>query len=135
MRVSLRRCLRVGDRAGQPVEDLGVVPDELHALTLRDVLQDNDDLMAAAGKLLAEGTPRVLRAEAAEPEAGEVRLTITSNAVASVDVYVAGRPVATAETPDGTTEVTIAAAPAGALVRLEGFDTSGTLVAATQLEL
>jgi hypothetical protein len=135
MRVSLRRCLRVGDRSGQPVEDLGVVPDEMHALSRLDVLEDNDDLMAAAGKLLAAGTPRVLRAEAADPAAGKVELTVTTDAVASVDVYVSGRPVATSATDDGTTGISIPAAAAGAVVRLEGFDAAGTLVAATQLEL
>ena len=61
MRVSLRRCLRVGSRFGQPVEDLGVVPDALHALTKRDLLEENVDLMAAAGALLAQRTPRLLR--------------------------------------------------------------------------
>ena len=55
MRVALRRCLRVGTRSGQPVEDLGVVPDSLHPLTKRDLLEENVDLMAAAGALLAHG--------------------------------------------------------------------------------
>ena len=61
MRVALRRCLRVGTRFGQPVEDLGVVPDALHALTKRDLLEENTDLMAAAGALLAQRTPRLLQ--------------------------------------------------------------------------
>ena len=52
-RVALRRCLRVGDRFGQPVEDLGVVPDQRHDLTRRDLLEDNADLMEFAGSLLA----------------------------------------------------------------------------------
>ena len=38
MRVALRRCLRVlGTRSGQPVEDLGVVPDQPHPLAISSV--------------------------------------------------------------------------------------------------
>lgn len=132
MRVSLRRCLRVGARFGQPVEDLGVVPDSLHPLTRRDLLEDNVDLMAAAGKLLAEATPRALRVEAAPPASGMQQLSVTTRSVVGVDVYFAGRPVATSPTSDGTTEVTIPVAPPGTVMRIEGFDDSGTLVAATQ---
>jgi hypothetical protein len=133
MRVSLRRCLRVGARYGQPVEDLGVVPDSLHPLTRRDLLEDNVDLMAAAGRLLAEETPRALRAEAAAPASGMQQLSVTTRSVASVDVYIAGRPVATSPTSDGTTEVIIPfPPPPGTVARIEGFDDSGTLVAATQ---
>ena len=37
LRVAVRRTVRVGDRSGTPVEDLGVVPDERHAMTRRDL--------------------------------------------------------------------------------------------------
>lgn len=135
MRVALRRCLRVGARFGQPVEDLGVIPDERHPLTLRDVLEDNVDLMTAAGALLAARTPRVLRVQAAAPSGGKRKLSITTTSVASVDVYLGGRPVATSPTADGTTAVTIPAGSAGAVVHVEGYDGSGELVAATQQTL
>ena len=62
MRVSLRRTLRVGDRAGQPVEDLGVMRDEAHRMTRDDLLNSNRDLLNRAGALLAAGTPRRLDA-------------------------------------------------------------------------
>jgi hypothetical protein len=32
MRVAVRRTLRVGKRAGTPVEDLGIIPDACHFL-------------------------------------------------------------------------------------------------------
>ena len=131
MRVALRRCLRVGTRFGQPVEDLGVVPDSLHALTKRDLLEENVDLMAAAGALLAARTPRLLRFASAAAGAGKRKLTVTTGAVASIDVYVNGRPVATTATADGTTQVTVPAAD-GAVIRIEGYDAAGVLVAASQ---
>ena len=53
MRVAIRRTLRVGELSGTPVEDLGVRPDVLHKLTRADLLEDNVDLLDAAGELLA----------------------------------------------------------------------------------
>jgi hypothetical protein len=131
MRVALRRCLRVGTRFGQPVEDLGVVPDALHALTKRDLLEENTDLMAAAGALLAQGTPRLLSFASAAAGTGKRKLSVTTGAVASIDVYVNGRPVATKATTDGSSEITVPAA-AGNVIRLEGYDAGGVLVAASQ---
>ena len=46
------RCGSAGS-AGTPVEDLGVVPDELHPMTRDDVLSGNKDLLDHAGALLA----------------------------------------------------------------------------------
>jgi C-terminal processing protease CtpA/Prc len=51
-RVALRRSLRVGKLAGQPLEDFGVRPDERHHLSRRDLLEDNVDLMDHAIRLL-----------------------------------------------------------------------------------
>jgi C-terminal processing protease CtpA/Prc len=131
MRVALRRCLRVGTRMGQPVEDLGVVPDVIHELTQRDVLEDNDDLMAAAGELLAQRQPRELRFTSAAAGAQKRKLSITTTAIASIDIYVNGRPVATKTTTDGTSQITVPAT-AGDLIRVEGFDAGGTLQASSQ---
>jgi Peptidase family S41 len=52
MRVAMRRCLRVRDNAGIPVEDLGVVPDQVHRMTKRDLLESNKDLLNTAGAML-----------------------------------------------------------------------------------
>lgn len=55
MRVAIRASRRVGERAGLPLEDLGVEPDAIHRLTRRDLLEDNIDLINAAGRILAGG--------------------------------------------------------------------------------
>ncbi len=52
MRVAIRRCLRVRENAGIPVEDLGIVPDAQHCLTWRDLMEKNADLLEAAGRIL-----------------------------------------------------------------------------------
>ena len=54
MRVAIRRTTRVGENAGLPLEDLGVVPDVIHRLTRDDLLQDNRDLIAAATAILTQ---------------------------------------------------------------------------------
>ncbi len=130
MRVALRRCLRVGTRMGQPVEDLGVVPDALRGLTKRDLLEENADLMAAAGALLAQREPRLLRFTSTAAGARKRKLSCTTGSVTSIDVYVNDRPVATTATTDGTNQVTVPAA-AGDTVRIEGYDAGGTLVASS----
>jgi hypothetical protein len=52
MRVAVRRAIRVGRNAGIPVEDLGVVPREVHRMTRRDLLDGNGDLLERAAGLL-----------------------------------------------------------------------------------
>lgn len=54
MRVAIRRTTRVRDNAGQPLEDLGVVPDMLHQLTRDDVMNGNPDLIEEAARILAQ---------------------------------------------------------------------------------
>jgi hypothetical protein len=134
MRVALRRCLRVGSRFGQPVEDLGVVPNALHALTRNDLLEENADLIAAAGALLAQRTPRLLRFTSTAAGTGKHKLTVTTGSVASIDVYVNGRPVATTKTANGNTQITVPAA-AGNVIRIEGYDAAGLLVAASHQDV
>ena len=54
LRVAVLRCRRTGDRAGQMLEGVGVVPDEVHRPTRADRLEGSPDLMEAAGRWLAE---------------------------------------------------------------------------------
>ncbi|MFL6176976.1 MAG: hypothetical protein ACJ715_10005, partial [Ornithinibacter sp.] len=108
-----------------------VVPDALHELTQRDLLEENADLMAAAGLLLAQRQPRLLRFTSTPAGTGRRKVSVTTDSVASVDIYVNGRPVATTGTSDGNTQVTIPAA-ADDLIRIEGYDEAGMLVAASQ---
>jgi C-terminal processing protease CtpA/Prc len=133
-RVALRRSLRVGARSGQPVEDLGVLPDVRHQLTRRDLLESNADLMEKAGELLAAGTSRVLSASVVSSAGGTVTLSVTTKALSSLDIYVGPRPVRTTAVQDGGNEITLPAPAAGSTLRLEGFD-GDDLVAAQLLRL
>src|SRR5215217_8139749 len=63
MRVAIRRTSRVGERSGDPLEDLGAVPDVIHHLTKNDLHNDNEDLIARAASMLAALPVRVLSVE------------------------------------------------------------------------
>lgn len=128
MRVSLRRTLRVGRRAGEPVEDLGVTRDRAHAMTRNDLLNGNADLLDSAGALLAQGTPRRFDWDLSL-QGQMLSIALTTRNIESVDVYVDDRPAKDGTTvSDGTTDIQIPLPPSGAVLRVNGFD-GGLLVA------
>jgi Peptidase family S41 len=129
MRVSIRRTLRVGALAGTPVEDLGVPSEKRHELTRRDVLQGNLDLLEKAGTLLAGMPVRRLDGTPSLGAGGTLTLQVTTKGVERVDVYVDGRPRASADVTDGQHTLTVPGVPGATRVRLEGW-TAGELVAA-----
>jgi C-terminal processing protease CtpA/Prc len=132
-RVSLRRCLRVGLRWGEPVEDLGVVPDERYRMTRRDLLEGNADLLERAGEILAGETPRRLDAEVTRRTAERADLQVSTDALTGVDVYVNQRPAQPTVIADKEFTVSVPLPGTGpAVLRLEGFD-GDTLVAARTL--
>src|SRR5439155_27347442 len=61
MRVAALRCTRVGTRTGIPVEDYGVVTEVRYHMTKADVVGYNDDLIAAAAKILDKLPRQTLR--------------------------------------------------------------------------
>jgi hypothetical protein len=130
MRVAIRRSLRVGDLAGTPVEDLGIIPDEHYRLTRHDVLDGNLDLLDRAGALLAGMPKRALSLTSALDGGGTLTLQVTTEGIQRLDVYVDGRPRASADVSDGTSTVTVTGVAGATVVRVDGFDNGGELVAA-----
>jgi len=51
--VTIRRAVRVKANEGRILEDVGIVPDILYRMTLRDVIEQNQDMFERAGKELA----------------------------------------------------------------------------------
>lgn len=51
--VTMRRSLRVKASEGRVLEDVGIAPDVIYRMTLRDVMEDNQDLFEFAGTILA----------------------------------------------------------------------------------
>ncbi len=134
MRVSIRRTLRVGERAGTPVEDLGVIPDQRHQLTRNDLLFGNVDLINAAGAILAGMPVRKLTVAAAAAAGGSVRLRCETQGLNRLDVYKDGRPLHSLDVANGTHQVQVQGPTAGARIEVRGFD-GGVHVATRRLVL
>jgi hypothetical protein len=123
MRVSIRRTLRVGRRAGAPLEDLGVVPDRRHYLTRNDLLNGNQDLLNAAGALLKSMPVRTLAVTTLPVSAGPVNVVVRSRGMTRLDLYVDDRPVESVDVADGETTVPVPKAGTGpATLEIRGFD-------------
>lgn len=50
--LAMRRSIRVGRNSGRPLEELGIVPDDRHYITKRDLLENNYDLLRKAAEKL-----------------------------------------------------------------------------------
>jgi hypothetical protein len=135
MRVAIRRTLRVGKVAGTPVEDLGIVPDERHRMTRRDVLEGNVDLLEHAGRLLVTQPSRTLQVSVrAAPSGTGLTIELRGAGVDRADVYLDGRPRASADLIDGVASVTVEGVPGTRRVRAEGF-AGGVLVVTTDQDV
>jgi C-terminal processing protease CtpA/Prc len=118
MRVALRRSTRVGPMAGVPLEDLGVVPDEIHRITRNDLFNDNVDLIAHAASLLAKQKIRTLDAALSKRQ-----LSLTTRNLSRVDVYLNSRPAMSLDVKDGSTQIDLPATGAPLRsIRLDGYD-------------
>ncbi|CAM5295304.1 hypothetical protein GCM10010222_49440 [Streptomyces tanashiensis] len=127
MRVAIRRTLRVGAQSGTPVEDLGVAPDALHQMTRRDLLEDNVDLLAEAGRILAARPRHELAIRGVSPGDASLTLSVRTEAMDRLDVYVDDRPRASVDVVDGETELGVPGVVTTASVRIDGFS-AGELV-------
>jgi hypothetical protein len=126
--VAIRRLLRVGPNAGTPLEDYGVVPDELHATTRRDITNGEVDLLAAAAALLARSGPRHFDVDLNE-SGGELTATFTSAGIERVDVVVDGRTRLTLDVAGSHGPVVVPGAGSPEAVTVAGY-AGGDVVAA-----
>lgn len=109
-RVAIRRCTRVGQRSGQPVEDLGVVPDlPVYRMTRNDLLNHNADLIAHACGVLADMPRQRLSATVTRSAGGMLDVTLVTSNLQRVDLLANGRPVHTVDVKDGSTSFKIPA--------------------------
>jgi Peptidase family S41 len=140
MIVAMRRSVRIGLRAGSPLEEFGVSPDVLHLMTKRDLLDDNVDLLAHAARLIRQQPSFRL---SLRPVSGKGASGIVVSAASKVppskagrkivrlDIYVNGRPVRSIDAVNGTvppTQVAIARGGSTA-VEAQAWDRAGRLVA------
>jgi hypothetical protein len=120
MIVAMRRSIRVGLRAGSPLEEFGVSPDVLHLMTRRDVLEDNSDLLVRAARLIRRQPSfrlSVTPVSGARPSgivvsaASKTPPSKANRAISRLDIYMNARPVLSIDAEDGAvapTQVAIA---------------------------
>jgi hypothetical protein len=108
MRVSIRRNVRIGEYAGTPVEDLGIIPKDRHNRTKRDLLEENADLIKKAAEILAGMPVRQLDTVLFNKD-GSMEIELTTLGISRVDIYVDGRPVDSQDVTDGTNKLSIKA--------------------------
>jgi hypothetical protein len=131
-RVAVRRCTRVGKRAGALVEDLGVVPDLVHRRTLGDVLNENVDLINQAGEMLAAMPVQTVAAKV-RTAASRKTVDVKTRNVDRLDLFINSRPIRSMDVTDGTISVDVPLpVGSGDTLRLLGFRT-GQLVASTRV--
>lgn len=135
MRVSIRRTLRVGKRAGTPVEDLGVIPDVRHFTTRNDLLNGNVDMINAAARLLREGALRDLSVDVQVETPRISHVTASVRGMDRLDVYVDDRPVRTIDLTSAQATFTLAKRSGGPQkAEIRGFS-DGELVARYRTEV
>ena len=135
MRVAIRWTSRVGERSGDPLEDLGVVPDQIYHMTKNDVLNDNEDLIAHAASLLANLPVRALSVELYQATDSAVSVSTTAENISRLDIYIDGRPQRTFDVGDGATTFDLPLdSPGPHILELRGFD-GNELVAARRIEM
>ena len=148
MIVAMRRSIRVGPRAGSPLEEFGVAPDVLHLMTRRDILEDNCDLLDAAAQLIRQqpsftlsitpvsrkGARGIVVSAASKRPSAKARPEISR-----VDIYVNDRPVRTIDARQGmvpSTRVTIGkAGKKPTPVEVGAWDHAGRLLARRRIAI
>jgi hypothetical protein len=143
MRVSIRRTLRVHEREGMPLEDLGVIPDaslyvgestDVHKMTKEDLLNDNVDLINHAASILAKmPVYRISLDVSSDAERLTVK-TETEN-ISRLDVFVDDRPQLSTDVINNSAQFVLKQPRhKPSFIRVEGFK-ENNLVAAHRAEI
>jgi hypothetical protein len=120
--VALRRSIRTGKAAGTPIEDLGTKPDQVHRRTLNDLLNGNEDLLNAAGAMLAKGTSYGLDVTVTSRENDVVRVRVKTEGLTSIDAYLDSRPVRMNECLDGVDHFSVRVNDDTQELEVRGYD-------------
>ena len=112
MLLAVRRSIRVGRNAGRPLEELGIVPDQRHRMTRRDVLGSNDDLIERAARILMKKPVYALSVKPFSRKEGPRGIVVTAVSkielpdskknISRLDVYLNGRPYKSVDANGGS---------------------------------
>jgi hypothetical protein len=119
LRVAIRRSRRIGERAGTPLEEFGVTPNEIHRLTKRDVLHGNVDLINHAAEILSR-----LSVKVTATRDGNLTATIRMKNVSGLEVIL-NEEKKSLDVQDGKAQLKAHVSPfAQSILRLRGFEQS-----------
>ncbi len=134
LRVALRRSLRVGPNAGLEMEERGVLRDEPHQLTRRDLLEGDPDLLTHAARLLRARPWRTLVAAVAPGSGDRREVLVRTCHLDRLDTWHDGRPILSQDIAGGKKSEIAQTYTAPCRVEWRGY-WAGELVAARRLEL
>jgi hypothetical protein len=131
MRVAIRRTLRVHEREGMPLEDLGVIPDasqydsesaDIHKMTKQDVLNDNTDLINHAASILAKLPVYKILVEINPTGQNLTVKTLTEN-ITRLDVFADDRPQLSIDVVDNSAQFILKKPPQQnqSIIKIEGY--------------
>ncbi len=125
MNVAFRRALRVAGRAGMPLESFGVEPDCAYRMTYRDLLRDNEDLIALAAEKLEQQPARKLAADVRWRDGHLEVAHLETLGIERLDVYVDERPLGSIDPATDATQLTgVNGEPS--VVELRGYELDGS---------
>jgi hypothetical protein len=141
LRIAIRRSIRVGQREGRPLEELGITPNRRYYMTKRDLVGHNEDLITEAVQILRA---KPIYSLSVKPVAGKRRtleISATSKTrrpdahrkIFRLDVAVSGWPYTSLLARDGNvtpTMVTFDRIKRPRSVVVQAFDHNNNLVAA-----
>lgn len=123
MRVAIRRTLRVGRRAGTPLEDLGVIPDEHHFMTREDLINGNIDLINKATAILATHQAHWITVKIESISPTQANVVVDTQGISRIDVYLSDRPLESIDIHDGKVTFSVTKpAPDESYLETLGFD-------------
>ena len=141
LRIAIRRSIRVGQREGRPLEELGITPNRRYYMTKRDLVGRNEDLITEAVRILRA---KPIYSLSVKPVAGKRRtfeIASTSKIrgpdshrkISRLDISVSGWPYTSLLARDGNvapTIVTFDKIKRARDVVVQAFDHNNNLVAA-----
>jgi hypothetical protein len=135
MRVSIRRTLRVHEREGTPLEDLGVIPDYIHKMTKDDVLNGNIDLINDAASILAKLPVYKVSVDVISSNAEKLTVKTETENISRLDILIDDRPQLSIDIINNSSQFVLKRPPHEAhLLEVRGFK-DGNLIAVRRVNI
>jgi C-terminal processing protease CtpA/Prc len=141
--LAMRRSIRVGRNSGRPLEELGIVPDDRHYMTKRDLLEGNNDLIKKAAAKLRNKPIYSLSVKPFSRKGGSWGLVVSCGSkvppgkmvaqISYLDIHVNGRFDSSLNTKNGSikaTRVVLERHKEKRELLVQAFDGANNLVAA-----